>query len=458
VLAVGVCLALMLPWYAVNAPMTAARIWEAATLGHKQGNPETWTWLNWDYYLHYFALCFTGAGALFMAAAAGWSAYRGAEPRRVVAGWLSAAYLICTFVPSKDTRYILPSMGALPALAASALPLPAMAVPVALSLWNQRRLRRPDGADWHNDDILAAVRERAGGRPVGVCVLPNHEWLNTTSLIWQARRAGLDSVSLGCQLSEIPEWSDFVVVKTGNPGAYLSESNLALTASTADPKSLFSKVFAEARRWDLPDGSQAVLFAQRPNLPAPSKPLRWDELKIRAATLHHAALTPLGKGAYDLNVSSITFERLDSPLQDVWVRLDDARLYAAGPRVYILGVRKMAFKKGRLKLADLAAGLSKRAKLPIEIAEKDGALFVGARSGIFTARAGLKFDVDAGRVAGNVASLRLLGLPIPGAGLARFERTLSPKPPYQPYDLKLGRTRIADGTLIIEPRTVALDD
>lgn len=461
-LAAGICLAMMAPWYLLNAPLTAARIWDSVTLGNRQGHPALWTARNWLYYPRFAGLCFGSCCAALLAAGAGWATWRAPRPvleaRRCVAAWLVLAYLVCTLVPSKDNRYFLPSLGALPALAASALPPPALAVPVALALWNQRRVVSPRTEDWRNDEILAEAARLSGGGPATVCVLPNHESLNTTSLIFQARRAGLRNLSFGCQLSDIPEWANLVVAKTGDPGAFLSDQSLAVAAAARDPRSLFSRVFVERSRWALPDGSQAVLYAQRPDLPRPRKTLRWAALKVRSASLEGVTLAPAGGSDYDLTATTLRLEKLDAPIRNVWVRLTDARLYESGGALYVLGVKRVALKRARLAWADASEALSRRARLPISIEKKDAAISIAARCGPLAARAVVELSVEPDMIAGRVSSLRLAGVPVPGIGAASWRRELAPAPPYQPYELRVERVVASDKTLRIEPRGLAMED
>ncbi|TPW19234.1 MAG: hypothetical protein FD126_2889, partial [Elusimicrobia bacterium] len=285
---------------------------------------------------------------------------------------------------------------------------------------------RPDGAAWPLAEILREAERRAPapGAPVSVCVMSNHVHLNTTSLRWVARHAGLTNVGLGCQEGEIPEFADFALVKTVDPGPFLSELTLRHLADAAKGTGPFSAVFEEKTRWDLPDGSHAILYAPRERLPFLTKAKTWASLRVKSATLEGVRITPSGPGAYELSVATMTLDKLAAPVRGLRARLEGARIIELSGRPAILRLDKLDIRQGALTWAELSAALTKRAKAPVSVGTEGGALTARIGTGLLSASA--RFEVAA---SGSSVSLR--------TRILRFKRTLTRRPPWQPFDVTL---------------------
>lgn len=432
-----------LPWYAVNSVTMLPRIWNSVTLGHHQGNPLTWTWNNWLYYPNWLVDCYSWPAVGLMAAGCVLALRSGLPAQAGLAAWLAFSYLFCTLVPSKDDRYFLPVAAALPALGLGALPGPALALSAGLALLHSSDIRPPEAGDWHQEKILQAVEQRRSSPLAGLCVLANHRYVNSTSLGWLARHHGLSSIYLGGYESEIPEWSQFVLVKTGDPGPFLSENSLSILRQASAGQGLFARVFRPAARWPLPDGSEAVLYEQRPDLPLLSGRRRFPQLEVKGAVLKDVAIAQLRANEYLVSAKSLEIKKLPAPIEDVRVELSGARLLEDSGKVYVLGLDGLRLVSARVALRDLAEALSRRAGLPIEISAADPGLTAKATLGPLPVEVSLSAASESGSVKAALRRLTVAGLPLPFAGRLAVERSLKARPPYQPYALELGRLRFS---------------
>lgn len=445
-------LTLCAPWYLVNALPMIPRIWASVTLGHHQGNPLTWTWTNWVYYPRYLVECYSWGLALMLAGAVLALKKRTNAPgarseRWLLASWMGFSTLFCTLVPSKDPRYILPAAAAFPALGLAFLPAPALAASAAIALFHARTHRRPEPGDWRGREILEAVeRRRAPGNPASLCLLANHRAMNPTTFTWLARHAGLKDVFIGGTQSEIPEWSDFVLVKTGDPGVLLGEKTLRILDDINARRGLFSKVFEAAESFDLPDGSQAVLYAIRPDYPRPARTQRYAELMVKNARLKDVRLDELKPGHYSITASQITIEKLPAPIRDVRVELSGARLALSEGKIYVLGVQSVRLLSARLSWEDLGAALKSRSGFPVRLGQDNGGFKLEASSALpFEVAVGVR--LEGSEVLMDLRSLRLAGIRLPGGW--HYSRALAAKPPYQPYDLGFDVLRLTKEGLAI---------
>ncbi len=444
------------PWYLLNAFNVVSRVMMSAGLGASEGDPTGWTLAAWGYYLRVFFDQYTAAGCLLLLAGCAWAAFRSRaawrrRPEPALAAWLLISYAFWSSVSNKDDRYILPAAAALPALGAAAFPIPALALSAVLAargLAVAAPPTLPAAPRWPIDEIL---NEAHGRGPATVCVLANHESLNTTSLRWLARHAGLGGLSFGCSQSSIPEWADLVLVKTKSPGYYLSERSHAIIADSARPGSPFSAAFRERRRWDLPDGSQAVLFEQRPREAGPRRAVRLAAMDIRSARLSGVVLEPAGGRDYVLSVSTLTMSKFPAPVRDIRLRLEGARLFADQGTVRVLGVSAVRVLSADLGLEEAAHALSLRTGLPWQVTASGGVLAASTRLGWVAARVELVLIQTEDSLLARIRRLSLAGIPIPGAGLLRYRVSLAAKPPAQPYALRLGAVHLDAGRIQIGP-------
>lgn len=443
-LALAVAAVICLPWYLVNSLQMLPRIWTSVTLGHHQGQPLTWTWDNWLYYWRFLEACFSFPGALLMLAGAVWAVEgwrragrRWNAPQIWLAGWLGFSYLFCTAVPSKDDRYFLPAAAALPVLGLSALPVPALLLAGGLAVLNTKTLRAPEPAEWHSEDILRSVESRRRGPFAVLSILSNHRHLNATALTWLARQHGLSALFMGGHQSEIPEWADFIVVKTAEPGPFLSDATRAILNRERAGGGLFHKVYREAESWPLPDGSRAILYEPRPEVALITVPRTFAELRVKGTRLFDVDLRPSGPEAYDLSIARVELSKLASPIRDVRVRLEGARLIEDSGSVYVLGVKKVRLLRARNSGSELGSALTARSGLPIGLDVQDGLLTASAKLAGLTLSISLRAAVRAGGLDLELRGLRLTGLRLPFTDGIRLRYDLSPRPPFQPYALEL---------------------
>lgn len=448
------------PWYLLNGVNVFGRALASAKLGASEGDPTGFTVAAWSWYFgtlgNYFALpvvllLLAGAAwALVRTRARGW-----ARAETVVAAWLAFSYAFWSSVPNKDTRYIMPAAAALPALGAAGLPGPLLVAAVGAAAWHGLNRSWPATAKWPTEDMLAEVEARRAARGAGgsasLCVLANHESLNSTTLRWLARHRGWDRISIGCTESAIPEWADFVLVKTKDPGYYLGDQTLAILRDVNDPRSLFRRAFVEDRAWDLPDGSRAILYEPRHGLPAPSGTTRLASFRVRSALFENAVLRPSGRpGDYDLSAEKVTLVSLgDAPITGVKARLEGARLLTAGKQAYIIGISTVSLLSLDLAAPALAQALSRRTKLAWTVTAEDGALTASTRLGPLPVRLVASVRPTADGLEARVRELRLFGLPL--VRDRALAVPLAARPPNQPYALKLAPITFAGQRISIGP-------
>lgn len=447
-IAAAVAATIASPWYLLNAPLMIPRIFEAATLGHKQGNPLTWTWANWTYYPHFMADCFTVPGLLLMAGGAAWGWRKLAAPARTaLAAWVAFSYVACTLVPSKDFRYFLPVLAAAPALGLAALPAPALGLAAALAVASGASQRQPVRADWRHDEILAEVEQRREGRPATVCLLSNHRFFNATTLSWEARRRGF-GLSFGGYQSEIPEFSDFVLMKTGDPGVLMSPRTHAILDTISAGGGLFARAFSEARRFPLPDGSEAVLYQLRKDLPSPALigEKRYASLTVRKATLSGVRLRASGGGRFHVSADELSLAKLPAPIRGLRVELEGARLLEDKGRLYVLSLERVRVTAARALWAELGEAISRRGKVPVGLSAQGGVLTASAAWGL-PVTASLEPRLDPAGLSVALRGLTLAGLRLPGAS-GRWTVGLGPHAA-QPFTLDLSTFQLTSEGLTI---------
>lgn len=435
-LALLIVAALALPWYLINTPTMLPRIWNSVTLGHKQGSPLTWTVANWTAYWGVLYGCYGMAGAWLLLAGCALALRRPTPLRLCLAGWLGFSYLFCTLVPSKDERYFLPAAAALPALGAAGLPLPGLALAAGLAAWHARGIRRPDPAEWPAEEILSEVESRRKGKPASVCLLVNSLQLNSTTLSYLARRRALAGVYFGGHQTEIPEWADYVLLKTGSPGAFVSDTTQRILADERDPKSFFNAVFRVARRWQLPDGSEGRLYEQRPDLKLVTGARRFPSMEVRGSTLRNVAIKPLGPGRFLVSADTLELHKLPAPIRGLKAELSGARLLERGGKVYVLGLDKLKLVSARQSPKELSEALSRRAGLPLSIDAQGADLRAAGKVLGIALEAVVSPRAEGSEVSVTLVSLRVGGLRLPLPAF-RLTRSLAPKFPYQPYALEL---------------------
>jgi len=436
----------IVPWYLVNGAQTLPRMLHSASLGAGEGDPGVWTWDGWFYYARFLNLCHPGPLAGLLAVGSLLALARRSSPapapaaRVLVALWLAVSYGFWSLVSNKDWRYMLPAAVALPALGVTGLPSAGLLLAGGLAVAGAGRTHRPDGRDWRERDVLEALRVQAPeGRDSALCVLANHRQLNPTSWTWLVRHSGPKRLSVGCSEAVVPEWADFVLVKEGEPGVFMSDATLSLIAAIRRGDEAFKRFYRETGRWPLPDGSQAALYALRPDYPRLSRPLRLAETPVRSAKAVGVTLTPQSPGVYLVDIESAVLSKVPAPLRGLRLRLSGARVGEWDGRPRLLGAESVTILRGAARWDELSLALSRRAGVPISFAAAPGGgIAVSARLWRVGASAVLEPSLEGSEGSLTVSRLRLAGLPLPVPRL-RLSRSLAAAPPGLPFSVSASR-------------------
>lgn len=267
--ALGIAVGLGFPWYAVRLPLVLVRLTQATA----DFVIPVWKGAAFFHYAYYlprelgWGFC---AAALYGA----WALRRDKRPAvRVAFGWFLASYLFWAMIPNRQTRYLLPGLPPLAALASAACPAPLL---WGLAAWQAaasvvRPPVSPLSEDWKIDEILRDIAAPRPGEPslTAVSLIANDRRFNKLNFIWRAGELGLSDLQLR-GVNDVPwELSPFVVLKEG----WLGPRNVTVEFNEAEAAirgagGWFARAFAERRRWLLPDGSFAVLY-ERKRLKAP---------------------------------------------------------------------------------------------------------------------------------------------------------------------------------------------
>ena len=121
----------------------------------------------------------------------------------------------------------------------------------------------PSGADWQHDRIMADLGRESGGRPATVSVVPNYNFLSTSTVRYEAEKRGMP-------LTVVRAWDrwpfgvDFAIVKTGSQGPRFTAARpeRIMQAFAEDP--YLAAAYPVVAEYPLPDGSRAALRARRP--------------------------------------------------------------------------------------------------------------------------------------------------------------------------------------------------
>ena len=453
-----------LPWYLLNGMQMLPRIWDSINIGRGQGAPTAWTLANWWCYPTFWIQCFSWPGFLLLivgtTCALAWSRRQPPRPdlpifremstpglppallrtgRAWIAAWFFLSYAVITFVPTKTERYVLPATAAVTSLGAAGLPLPALAAAAATALWHARQIAGPQPADWHENDILREVSlRRDRSRPLtDLCLLVNHRDLNSDTYGWLLRHRGIPDIYVGCQQSDIPEWADFVLAKSGAPGEFLSDRTLQLIKDALDGSKLFTRAFSEAKRWPLPDGSEAVLFQARRDLAPVKGERRFASMQVRSARLEDIRFTWQGGSDYEVSIATITLAKLAAPVRGMRLRLAGARLIEDAGRVYVLSLGTVTLTAAQLRWDEASRALSQRSRLPLSVGVADGTVVLRLGRRHAWAEAALRPSMDGQMLRLRMERLRLIGISLPWVRRIAWQRSLAPRIPYQPYKIQL---------------------
>lgn len=293
------------PWYASQLPVVVPKLFEAVGDQAVPLSRGLFTYprlMAENLELPLFALGVIGALVP--------SLRRKTEDSWVLPAWFLAAFVFWTLVPNRQLRYLLPGLTPLALLAMGPYPkaLRGAACAVALaSAWNYPRgvlprlafdagvpvsvfkSDKPIREDWPLGEILKAAHglRQPGTALSNLAFVANHPRLNGHNLNFELMRLGLDGLRIRGVNKRYTELCEFVLVKTGSLGPASVVNQLPEVQTVMlDPGRWWQRGWAEARRFPLPDGSEAVLFQRRRPRKAPvgEGRLRFDYYEDKAFT------------------------------------------------------------------------------------------------------------------------------------------------------------------------------
>ncbi|MBI5242494.1 MAG: hypothetical protein HY922_02270 [Elusimicrobia bacterium] len=427
------------PWLAVNIPEGLGAMRRAARLGYDEGF-RLWRLGSWLYYPKNAREFFPWPTWLVLACGAAWALKKKTRFAWTLAGWLGLSWIAWTCVSTRDIRFVTPAMVALPVMGVSALPAWALPLAAAPAAWAYQG-PRPAREDWHHADILDAIeRSKPKRAPAALLVIPNLARLNSNVLNWAIRSGRRQGISVGGEETEIPEWCDFVLVKSGDPGVYLGPESLRILRQAFQERSLFRRHFLPAAAWHAPDGGEIALFMRKPE--RDQGPVRRDlgSLTIRSADLAGVRLVRLSSDTYRLEADSILLKTPGLRLINVRALAEGAELIFEGGRAHVMRVRSVTLQSLRLPWDSLREAAGK--KLPglrLDVEPRGDSLEISLAWKLLRLRLGFSWSQEPGALILRAKGLRLLGLPVPFANGRTLRLSFEPRPPKQDYRLRLSR-------------------
>ncbi|MBI4678330.1 MAG: hypothetical protein HY748_12185 [Elusimicrobia bacterium] len=301
VVAAAIGIAGCAPWYAAHLPILVPRLLQASA---DYGVPVTRGWAFLQYFME--SINALGAPFWFLAWLGLWipDAQRNKNLWWVLPAGVFFAYFIWALVPNRQMRFFLPGLVPLAAsLAIAGWPKPVtwalagfqllLAVnfsagwiaPLTVKLPYAKYVPFPPieltpgdpprREDWKIGEILREVDSRRDktAPAANLTLVANDTYFNGPNFSWTVKREKLSSaVSIRGVNSRLCEFSQFIVLKKGCLGPEKVIEGLPKAAAIIqDPDQWVAAAYEPARRWPLPDQSEAVLY-QRKRLRTP--PLR----------------------------------------------------------------------------------------------------------------------------------------------------------------------------------------
>ncbi|MBI5629850.1 MAG: glycosyltransferase family 39 protein [Elusimicrobia bacterium] len=288
--AAALAVSIPFPWYWAHAPVLLPRLVGAS---RDFGVP---FWQSWAF-LRYFRLMADGLGPFFWVLGLS-GIFTAQYPRQWRKAWLFPAWAGCSYVfwslvPNRQMRFLVPGLPALSVALVSAWPKPVVwslaafqffsaanfgagwisriVIPMPLASLVVLPSQPPRGEDWRIADVLMeASRLRESGSPISnLTVVANSPYFNGPNFTWMAKNLKLSRVNIRGVNKRLCEFSEFVVLKTGELGPSEVISGLPEASQTILRKDgWFSRAYKEVKSWPLPDASSAVLYQRRrPSLP-----------------------------------------------------------------------------------------------------------------------------------------------------------------------------------------------
>jgi hypothetical protein len=204
----------------------------------------------------------------------------------------------------------------------------------------------PRAEDWHLDDLLNEAEKRSdASEPVSdLVIVANHPRFNGPTLNWRRRALGVPHVRIRGVNKRVCEFARFVALKSGDLGPASVTGELPKVAEGLRAKgSWFSRAYAKAASWPLPDGTELTLF---------------ERVKPGAAPFHAKGTVPFQfytKGALSAADMAVTLGPFDP---------------AAGVYPHAVVTAREAELRG-LRLTRLAADLDDLLAVPVELPPGD---------------------------------------------------------------------------------------
>jgi len=417
------------------------------------------------------------------------------DSARLLPAWIGASYLFWTLVPGGQMRFLLPGLPALAVCAASAWPeilvwplagfqllcaanfpagfIPPVSIPTPLgTATTLLPSRPPSSADWKIADILRAVDKRRAPREpfADAALVADAPKFNPPAFAWTAKVLGLSGVKVRAAGKRLGELSQFVILKEGSlapPSGPAGPPEAA--AQINDPRGWFKRAYVQVRSWPLPDGSQAVLFAQRRFKRAPFRGSVYRFQFYRSGPLSAKNLR-VDLGPWDARAGDYPRMRIWAPqvlfrglaLTHVALELDDAILIPVkdepGPRAWddarFLRAGRLKIVSAQISADDLALFLENQAKT-LDISSLTLDAGVASLQGKFSfipvsAAVRVALDRSAGRIDFKILSARAAGVSLPAAWLARLVPpfvSLAPTPGI-PFAVDPGDVTLKGGRLL----------
>lgn len=288
--ALAVAAALAVPWYGPRLIALPVQIADRSfAYAAVEGHARVLSAAGLMFYPRVFIPQFGALAAIALVCGA-WALRRRARGAWLLWAGVIAPFALITLIQNKNLRYSLPILPAAALVAAAGIrtlspawrrgavwgclalgalqtSIAAFAVPVRPVHFGPFGIQvvfshAPLRGDWHHAQMLADIVRESGGRPATVAVVPNYNFLSTSTLRYEAERRGLPvTVTRGWEA--VPFGVDYAVVKTGSQGpSFTAERPERIMRAFAADRYL-AALYPVVGEYPLPDGSRAALRARR---------------------------------------------------------------------------------------------------------------------------------------------------------------------------------------------------
>ena len=288
--ALAVAAALAVPWYGPRLIALPVQIADRSfAYAAVEGHARVLSAAGLLFYPRVFIPQFGALAAIALIGGA-WALRRRARGTWLLWAGVIAPFALITLIQNKNLRYSLPILPAAALVAAAGIralspawrrravwgclalgalqtSIAAFAVPARPVHFGPFGIQAvfshaPLRGDWHHAEILADLMRESGGRPATVAVVPNYNFLSTSTLRYEAERRGLP-VTVTRGWDAVPFGVDVAVVKTGSQGPrFTAERPERIMRAFAADRYL-AAAYPVVAEYPLPDGSRAALRVRR---------------------------------------------------------------------------------------------------------------------------------------------------------------------------------------------------